>query len=139
MSIQSFRDLDAWRVGMDLTVSFYKIIDRLPVVERFELASQMRRAAVSVPSNVAEGHAAGGDRRYRNHVRIAIGSLAELSTCLELCGRLGYIAKEVAATADKDLARARQLLHGLHRSILLRLSRKGAAVAILLYIGGHLS
>ena len=139
MSIQSFRDLDAWKVGMDLAVSLYAIIDRLPSVERFELASQMRRAAISVPSNVAEGHAAGGDRRYRNHVRIAIGSLAELSTCLELSVRLGYIGKEMAATADKDLARTRQLLHGLHRSILARLAKKGVTIAILLYIGARVS
>ena len=61
MSIKSYRDLDAWKVAMDLAVSVYNAIGKLPRCERFELASQMRRAAVSVPSNVAEGQAKWGN------------------------------------------------------------------------------
>ena len=62
--IQSFRDLDAWKVAMDLTVLSYAIAKRLPPSERFELSAQIRRAAVSVPSNVAEGQSCGKTGRY---------------------------------------------------------------------------
>ena len=78
---------------------------------------QMRKAAVSVPSNVAEGHASGPGGRYRHHVRIAIGSLAELDTQIELAVRLRFIEKDTLAAVTQQLTRTRQLLHGLARSI----------------------
>ena len=84
MGIRSFRDLDAWTAAMDLACAAYDIAERLPPTERFELASQIRRAAVSIPSNIAEGHACGLRNRYRNHVRIAAGSLGELATQVEI-------------------------------------------------------
>ncbi len=74
---------------MDLAVKLCEVIGRLPPCERYELARQMRRAAVSVASNVADGQANGPGLRNRNHVRIALGSFAELSTCVELGFRLG--------------------------------------------------
>ena len=131
MAIRSFRDLDAWTVAMDLTVRLYEIIGRLPSWKRFELASQMRRAAVSVPSNVAEGQANGPSRRNRYHVRIALGSTAELSTCVEVCRRVKYIDEETAASLQDDLARASKLLHGLENSIIRKMLGEAAkAVAI---------
>ena len=81
--ILSFRDLDVWKVAMDLVVTTYEVSGRFPRTEQFALTSQMQRAAVSVPSNVAEGHATGPGRRYRNHIRIALGSLAELATQMD--------------------------------------------------------
>jgi four helix bundle protein len=91
MTIRSFRDLDAWKAAMELSCSAYDIAGQLPATERFELASQIRRAAVSIPSNIAEGHACGLRNRYRNHVRIAAGSLAELATQMEIARLQGYI------------------------------------------------
>ena len=82
--IQSFRDLDAWKASMKLALEAYEVAKLLPATERFELSAQIRRAAISVPSNVAEGQANGPGRRYRYHVRIALGSWAELVTHLEL-------------------------------------------------------
>ena len=134
MSIKSFRDLDAWCVAMDLAVRVYEVIGRLPGCERYELASQMRRAAVSVPSNVAEGQANGPGLRNRNHVRIALGSVAELSTCVELSCRLGYVDAATAAGLEDELARTRQLLHGLQRSILRQLATEGAKVVLIFSI-----
>ena len=123
--IKDFRDLDAWKVSMDLAVSIYQFIDGLPRSEPFELASQLRRAAVSVPSNIAEGEAHGMTLRNRNHLRIAAGSVAELSTCVEICLRVGYVNSESAAEIQAHLARTRRLLHGLQNSILRRIAGEG--------------
>jgi hypothetical protein len=77
--ILSFRDLDAWRAAMELVATAYSLVGKLPVTETYGLSAQMRRAAVSIPSNIAEGHAGGPGARYRHHVRIALGSLADLT------------------------------------------------------------
>jgi len=118
--IASYRDLEAWQSAMELLLVIYDIASRLPHVERFERASQMRRAAVSVPSNVAEGQAHGPSARYLHHVRIAPGSLAELDTHLEAILRLGYLTNETLAPAFELLHRSGRLLHGLERSLRLR-------------------
>ena len=76
--IQSFRDLEAWQAAMDLSVGVYSVSMRLPPEERFGLMSQMRRASVSVPSNVAEGQSHGKDGRYIEHVRVALGSVGRV-------------------------------------------------------------
>ena len=128
MAIRSFRDLDAWQVAMDLAVKTYKFIESLPRCERFEMASQMRRAALSVPSNVAEGQANGATLRNRNHVRIALGSVAELSTCVELSLRLGYVDSLTAAALQDEMTRTQKLLHGLQNSILRKVAADGAKV-----------
>jgi four helix bundle protein len=114
--ILSFRDLDAWNAAMDLVVTAYAVAAKLPPAQQYELAAQMRRAAVSIPSNVAEGHASGPGGRYRHHLRIALGSVAELDTQLELAGRLRFVARETLVAVTEQLTRTRQLLHGLARS-----------------------
>jgi four helix bundle protein len=97
---------------MELVVEAYRLADKLPSSERFELSAQIRRAAVSIPSNVAEGH----ERRnkgYLHHLRIALGSLAELETQTEVALRLGFLQQvDVAGLANKAAVEAR-LLHGL--------------------------
>ena len=118
--IRSFKDLDAWRVGMDVVVLTYTVAKHLPLTERFELAAQMRRAAVSVPSNVAEGQSSGTRGRYRSHVSFALGSLGELETQVELARRLNYVSAEATRKLEEQLARCGQLLHGLRRSIITR-------------------
>ena len=75
---------------MELTTSVYRLSEGLPPAERFGLAAQMRRSAVSIPANIAEGHERHSRGDYRHHVSIASGSLAELETHLELTVRLGY-------------------------------------------------
>src|SRR4051812_8661478 len=91
--IVSYRDLEAWQSGMELLLAVYHEA-QLPPLERFALASQLRRAAVSVPSNVAEGQASGPGARYRSHVRIALGSMAELDTLLEAVRRVEYVSDD---------------------------------------------
>jgi four helix bundle protein len=129
VEILSFRDLDAWKAAMSLVVASYQVAKKLPPTERFELAVHMRRAAVSIPSNVAEGQATGPGGRYRYHVRIALGSWAELMTHLELIKLLTLIPQDGQGFADmgSQLKRTGQLLHGLDRS----LKRKQIARSVL--------
>jgi four helix bundle protein len=115
--IVSFRDLDAWQAAMDLAVIAHEVAAQLPTEQRFELGSQIRRAATSVPSNVAEGHAHRSDRSYLRHVRIALGSLFELDTQLELACRQGLIGTEDLQSPRAAIARTGQVLHGLQRAL----------------------
>ena len=106
--------------------------------ERFELSAQIRRAAVSVPSNVAEGHAVGRSLRFLYHVRIALGSLGELETDFEIARRLGMLSSEDLVELNEHIARSGQLLHGLARSLRLRIRTQATrclAVLGLLPIG----
>ncbi|HEU4936974.1 MAG TPA: four helix bundle protein [Vicinamibacterales bacterium] len=118
--IVSYRDLEAWQSAMDLLLRIYEIASQLPHVERFELASQMRRAAVSVPSNIAEGQAYGPSARYLHHVRVALGSLAELDTHLEAIIRIGHLTDQTLAPAFQLVRQTGRLLHGLERSLKLQ-------------------
>jgi four helix bundle protein len=114
--IRTFRDLDAWRVGMDTALATYRLTLRLPDTERYGLISQMRRAATSVPSNVAEGQARNSPKAFLHFLAIALGSTAELDTQLELCVRLKYLVPEATADLRESLERLRQLLYGLRRA-----------------------
>ncbi|HET7220391.1 MAG TPA: four helix bundle protein [Vicinamibacterales bacterium] len=107
-----------WQAGMELTVSTYELSGRLPPEEKFGLASQMRRAAVSIVSNVAEGHAfRTRPRAYRRHVRIALGSFAELETQVELVSRLRLANGRQLRQVQVHMTRVGQLLHGLLRAL----------------------
>jgi four helix bundle protein len=128
-TIRSYRDLDAWQAGMDLLLTIYGITSRLPQIERFELASQMRRAAVSIPSNVAEGQGYGPSARYLHHVRVALGSLAELDTHLEAVKRVGYLTDRALKDPFQLMNRTGKLLHGLERSLKFRQARSGERAA----------
>jgi four helix bundle protein len=136
--IRSFKDLDAWKVGIELVLISYELAKRLPLTERFELSAQIRRAAVSVPSNVAEGQAVGKSLRFLYHVRIALGSLGELETDFEVARRLGMLSSDDLAELNAHIARSGQLLHGLARSLRFRLRTQATrclAVLGLLPIG----
>ena len=115
--ILSYRDLEVWNVGMDLVLEVYALIRELPSSERYALSAQLRRSAVSIPSNVAEGYARRG-KAYRDHVRIALGSLAELETQIEVAVRLGLLSTSRVAAAVELAKRVGQMLHGLLRSLL---------------------
>ena len=127
-AIHSFRDLDAWQAAMELVVVTYALAGRLPALERFEMGSQMRRASVSIPSNIAEGHARRGGA-YRNHVLIALGSVAELHTLLDVARRLQFFTPEETAAAERLIQRVGSMLTRL--SISLRRRRLAAAQTVL--------
>ena len=105
---------------------------QLPPTHRFELGSQIRRSATSIPSNIAEGHSQRGDRVFLRHVRIALGSLAELDTQVEIAIRSNLVDEEAARSVRIDLARTGKLLHGLRRT--LRVSTALATGGVILLV-----
>lgn len=92
-----FKDLLVWQKSMDLVEMVYQLIKYLPKEEQFELSSQIRRAVISIPSNIAEGQGRKTDREFLRFLSIARGSRAELETQLLLAQRLGYLSKEQIA------------------------------------------
>jgi four helix bundle protein len=131
--IQSYRDLEVWQRGVDLTVAAYEVSRRLPSTEQYELARQIRRAASSIPANVAEGHER-REKGYLNHVRIALGSLSELQTHFEVAIRLGYLNRPDVASFIADADSVGRMLNGLRRSLMRRLMAKAAPIVSLLLI-----
>jgi four helix bundle protein len=96
MQIKSFRDLRVWQGGIELVKYVYETTSNFPRSEVYALASQMQRAAVSVPSNIAEGHARESTKEYLQHLSIAQASLAELETQLEIASQLNYVSENNA-------------------------------------------
>jgi four helix bundle protein len=131
--IRNHRDLEAWQIAMEAVLKTYDVTAEFPALERYGLSSQMRRAAVSVPSNIAEGQARSG-RASLNHVAIALGSLAELDTQLEVAVRLAYVSLARTADLRNLIGSDRRLLYGLRRAkrANLALTASGPACVILL-------
>lgn len=96
-------ELRVWRDGIALTKTVYALSSKLPRDEQFGLISQMRRAAVSVPANIAEGAARGSRKEFAHFLTIARGSLSELDTLLIICGELGYLTEPELEPASKTL------------------------------------
>src|SRR5918911_4332848 len=92
--IKSYRDLRVWQASVDLVEQIYRLTKTFPKEETFGLSSQMRRAAVSIPSNIAEGHAREHIKEYLHHLSMAQASIAELETQFEIATRLSYISRE---------------------------------------------
>jgi four helix bundle protein len=121
MTIQSFRDLEAWQLGMEFVVRVYIVTRGFPREERYELTSQLRRAAVAIPSNVSEGHQH-GTKAYLHFVVMALGSLAEAETQIELARRLRLTTDDELKSVAEFAARVRRVLHGLRRSLAARIA-----------------
>ena len=115
MEIKTFRDLIAWQKGMELAKQVYQATKSMPDSERFGLMMQMRRAAVSVPSNIAEGYARQSRADYLRFLRIARGSLAELYTQMILSEQLGFL--QIPQTLADLQAETDRVLQGLIRSL----------------------
>jgi four helix bundle protein len=120
---RAYRDLDAWRASMTVVEKTYTATRRFPADERFGLTAQVRRASVSMPTNIAEGWSRRSLRAYANHVGIALGSHAEVETCLEIAKRLGYISEKELAELTVAVDQAGRLLAGLFRSLAARVER----------------
>jgi four helix bundle protein len=117
------RNLVAWQKGMDLVMEVYKLTQNYPERELYGLSSQLRRAALSVPSNIAEGAADRTQAQFSYFLSTALGSLNEIDTQLELSFRLGYLSEyeysEISALLDECLA----VTYGLRKSIAARTTR----------------
>ena len=115
--VQRFRKLDVWTKAFELTIAVYRETARMPDQERFGLVSQMRRSAVSVASNIAEGNGRAHRGDYLRHLSIALGSLSELETQLLLCIVLSYIGSLDGATLLAELSTVSRMLLALQRSL----------------------
>jgi four helix bundle protein len=115
--IRSHRDLIVWQKAMDLVVTVYRESDSFPKVEIYGLTSQVRRAAVSIPANIAEGQGRRLVGEYINFLGNARGSLLEVDTHLEIASRLGFISPGSHLALTEQLTEVRKLLNGLMRSL----------------------
>jgi len=119
--IRNYRELAVWQLGMDITVKVYEATKSFPSDERFGLTSQLRRAVASVPANIAEGHARSSTKDYLRFVAIAIGSLAETATFIELAGRLNYGNVDELRKIFEMILEERRMLRALQKSLRRRL------------------
>ncbi|MDF1504565.1 four helix bundle protein [Roseisolibacter sp. H3M3-2] len=124
MRTRDFQDLVVWQRAMTLTREVYELARRLPVEERFALASQMRRAAVSVPANIAEGHASAYGRTFVRHLSIAHASLMELECHLSIAIDVGYLDPGDAATARAASDEVSRMLRAMRRTLRDGLARR---------------
>ena len=122
-SIKSYRDLKVWQKAMDLVVQCYKLSQCFPDSERYGLVSQLRRAAVSIPANVAEGWGRNSTKDYIRFVSVAFGSLTEVETHLQIAERLGYINAEQAGRLLEQTSEVSKMLVALRKSLEERVKR----------------
>jgi four helix bundle protein len=115
--MQGYQDLVAWQRGMDLVMAVYQISRDWPRDKQYGLTSQVRRAAVAIPSNLAEGHGRTGPREFAHHASIAYGSLCELETQLLTADRLGYNSPDAVKGLAVLTTDVRRLIRGLLRSL----------------------
>ena len=109
------KKLDVWRLSMELARTIYRLTASFPIEERYGLVSQMRRAAVSIPSNLAEGAARDSSNEFRNFLSIARSSPSELDTQLDLSQELGFITENSRYEVDRLLTRIDKMLYALHQ------------------------
>ncbi|MEN6449337.1 MAG: four helix bundle protein [Thermoguttaceae bacterium] len=117
MAIQSYRELIAWQKAMDLVEATYRATSRFPKEEIYGLTAQVRRAAVSIPSNIAEGQGRNTTRDFLHFISIAQGSAKEVETQVLIAERLGYVTNEVSGKLVMQTAEVGRLLSGLTNAL----------------------
>ncbi len=122
-AIQSYRDLDAWKLAVAMVGAVYRFTASFPADERFGLTTQLRRASVSVPSNIAEGWGRGSTAEYLRFLRTARGSLYEVETQVIIATQLGFASAAEAAAMQEQAEHVGRVLAGLVRSIESKLDR----------------
>ncbi len=115
MEGRSYRDLEIWQKAMDLVVECYAAVKTFPECELYGLISQIRRAAVSIPANVAEGQGRQHRPEFIQHLPIAYGSLTELETHIQIARRLNYLKENEERSLMQRCAEVGRLLNGLLR------------------------
>lgn len=109
------KKLDLWKLAMELVIRVYEVTDRFPKDERFSLTDQIRRAAISIPSNIAEGAARQTRKEFANYLHMAQGSLSELDTQLELARLLNYLDEHSWIGLNEPMNRIDKMISGLIR------------------------
>jgi len=113
LELKSYKELDAWKLSIELARRIYEITTTFPARETYGLSSQMQRAAVSVPSNIAEGSGRNSRKEFVQFIYLSRGSLLELETQLELSKMLGYIQEDKYSETAKLIARVHKIINGL--------------------------
>jgi len=121
MSLRSYRELKVWQKAMELIERCYDITRSYPADERFGLISQIRRAAVSVAANIAEGQGRDHTREFLNHLSMARGSLMEVETLLQVSQRVGYLPERTLSVLLDLSAEVSRMLSGLRQALEKRL------------------
>ena len=116
-SIESYRDLQVWQKSLAVSIDLYRTTQSFPPDERFGLTAQLRRAGVSVPSNIAEGYGRGSAKEYLRFLKIARGSIFEIETQLLIAVQLEYCSRVQFEELSEKLSESGRILAGLIRSI----------------------
>lgn len=113
MQTSDYKQLKVWQKAMDLTMEIYRLVKFLPREETYALSDQLRRAVVSIPSNIAEGHGRGTNKEFIKFLWIARGSLLEVETQLIICNRLALIKVEESKFAQSLIVEVGKMLNAL--------------------------
>lgn len=117
--MHNFKNLKVWQKSVELAVKIYQATSDFPSVEKFGLTSQMRRAGVSIPSNIAEGIAKSSSKSFSNSLEISLGESFELETQLIIAERVNLISSEKANLIESDIAEIQKMITGLKSSLTL--------------------
>ena len=117
MGHTSYRDLEVWQKSMDLVVECYQLTKKFPKSEIYGLTSQLQRAAVSIPANIAEGRERQQRKEFIQHISIAYASLAELETHIQIAERLDYLDTNTAKKLLEKTSEVGRMLNGLRNSL----------------------
>jgi four helix bundle protein len=118
--MRDFKKYEVWKFSHELCVEVYKITQNLPKSEKFQLISQMQRAAYSIPSNFSEGCGRGSDKDFNRFVQIALGSAHELEYFFILCKDLGFIKPEIFGKLDFKINEIKKMLYSLGKKLIAK-------------------
>jgi four helix bundle protein len=121
--MNSYRELLVWQRGMEIAKLIYKLTSQFPKSEQYGLISQLQRAAVSIPANIAEGHACDSTKDYLRHLSIVRGSLAELETLLIISRDFNYIDSQTCGDILSSLDELSRMLRGLQNALRQKLNK----------------
>lgn len=113
MQTSDFTNLKVWQHAMDITINVYSMVKLLPDFERYSLSDQIRRSAISIPSNIAEGQGRNSNKEFAHFLSISRGSIAELQTQLILCVKIGYIPDDLINPILLELSQLDRMICGL--------------------------
>ena len=115
--MHNYKNLEVWTKAMDIVHVIYQITKPFPEIEKYGIVSQMTRAAVSIPSNIAEGSGRNSDKDFVHFLGIALGSTYEIDTQLTLCNRIGYINQEQYNKIDTQIHELQRMIINLQNKI----------------------
>ena len=120
--MKGYQELKVWKKAYDLCLEIYKITNTFPASEKYGLTSQIRRSAISIPSNIAEGHERQHLKEYIQFLHVALGSIAELGTQIMISKDIGYLSEESFVKIESEIVEIGKMLNGLTNSLIKKLA-----------------